>query len=51
MSLELRAVSSLVRCRPSEDGLAMLEKLYDRFNEGLGTRDLVRARELLGRDA
>ncbi len=51
LSWELRAATSLARllsaeCRPA-DALAILQPVYDRFTEGLGTADLKAAKALL----
>jgi len=48
-SFELRAISSLVRRRPTEAALSMLTECFGRFSEGFDTADLRAAGELLRR--
>ena len=51
ISWELRSAASLARLWQQQDrrldGLQLLSPIYERFSEGLGTRDLLAARELL----
>jgi predicted ATPase len=52
LSWELRAVTSLARLLRdqgrSADALTCLRPVYDRFTEGFGTADLIKAKQLLG---
>ena len=51
LSWELRAATSLARLRQNQgrsaDAIACLQPVYDRFTEGFGTTDLIRAKRLL----
>jgi predicted ATPase/DNA-binding winged helix-turn-helix (wHTH) protein len=51
LSWELRAATSLARLLRarglSADAIACLQPIYDRFTEGLGTADLIAAKQLL----
>jgi predicted ATPase len=51
LSWELRAATSLARSLRSQgrwsDAITCLRPIYDRFTEGLGTADLIAAKQLL----
>src|SRR5262249_57858344 len=51
LSWQLRTACDLVRLRQGQgrgdEGLTLLQSIYDRFTEGFGTADLIRAEALL----
>jgi predicted ATPase len=51
LSWQLRTACDLVRLRQGQgrgdEGLTLLQSIYDQFTEGFGTADLIHARTLL----